>query len=442
QAQVEQHQAQVDEVKAECREKCDSLERRCGVLEARCGSLERSIQVLKKDIGWTYKAPGIPRSHWIEQGRSEEYADNMEDFLRAIKSEVEDIRKRGEGWSCSCLNNADAPHSEVLLPHFKELADAIQVSSGAEGNIYIDNIELHTKVIKQLFSAMEGRVTTLYVESMAFPAEDVAECYEIIAGSVRSNHALERLTWFGNRIPSDDQADLFIESIIDNRSITNLDLDFCFHQSEANGCRALVTLMTCGRPFESIHFGGNGLSGIDDVAAALATNPQLGELYLDENELNDRDAELIAHALKHNTNLLGLHLRGNDITSAGFERLRNALYDPSSLNAMESCNHTCWVDCVEENDHYVGGNYNDMTPQQRRHRKLYALLSTRHAECSNARRFNAELGEGPYTLELVPEVLDCIQRLSADRSAYAPLPLSLVFELVESWKMPELCGRR
>ena len=61
-----------------------------------------------------------------------------------------------------------------------------------------------------------------------------------------------------------------------------------------------------------------------------------------------RDAELIAQALEQNTNLLELYLEGNSITSAGFETIQAVIYNPSSLNAMGSCNHTCYVDCVEE----------------------------------------------------------------------------------------------
>ena len=55
-------------------------------------------------------------------------------------------------------------------------------------------------------------------------------------------------------------------------------------------------------------------------------------------------AELIAQALKQNTNLQKLFLKSNNITPAGIELISNALYDPSSLNAMESCNHACYVD--------------------------------------------------------------------------------------------------
>ena len=44
----------------------------------RCDSLERSIQVLRKGVNWTYSAPDIPRSHWIEQGYDEGDAAIME----------------------------------------------------------------------------------------------------------------------------------------------------------------------------------------------------------------------------------------------------------------------------------------------------------------------------------------------------------------------------
>ncbi|EJK45893.1 hypothetical protein THAOC_35471 [Thalassiosira oceanica] len=178
---------------------------------------------------------------------------------------------------------------------------------------------------------------------------------------------------------------MLIKSIIDNRAINDIRLENC-NQDGVNGCRALATLMTSGRPFDWLDFRGNCLSGIDDVAAALATNPQLKTLRVSDNELNDRDADLIAQALKQNTNLQRLDLGGNNITSAGFETIRSTIYDPSSMNAMESCNHTCWVDCVEG---YVHG----ITPRQRRNRNLYKLLSTRHLDGSNARHLKAELGE-------------------------------------------------
>ncbi|EJK46326.1 hypothetical protein THAOC_35008 [Thalassiosira oceanica] len=421
----------------------NELREKCGVLESRCGSLERSIRVLRKDVSWSYTAPDIPRGHWNEQGRDDEYADNVEEKIGRIKDDVERIRN-GENIVCECLDcfgQLTILHDDALLPHFRELADAIQLSNGIQ-RIAIGNIELRPSALRIMFPVLEGKVTNISMRRIIFPGPDVVECYEIIAASIRRNHALEILTWIGNQIPSDEQADLLIKSIIDNWSINTLTLDNCFNLSGVNGCRALAALMTCGRPFDWIHFGRNGLFGIDDVASALATNPQLKILFMTKNQLNDSDAELIAQALKQNTNLQMLCLGENNITSAGFEKIVEAIYDPSSLNAMVACNHTCWVDFVEQHDNYVGVNEEFLTPQQRRRRKLYELLSARHAEGRNTHHLDAELGEWAFTTKLVPKVLECIGRCSLDGAIESPTPLSLYFELMKSWKMPELYEHR
>ena len=277
---------------------------------------------------------------------------------------------------------------------------------------------------------MEGKVTIIYIESIIF-SEDVAECYETIATSIRRNYSLEGLLLGGTAIPSYEQADLLIKSIKDNRSIKQVQMENRFNQNGVNGCRALASLLTCGRPIERLDFDRNGLSGIDDVTAALATNPQIRVLSMTENELNDRDAELIAQALKPNTNLQQLYLGENNITATGFEKIRTAIYDPSSLNAIEACNHTCYINCVELNDDFEGGKTSGFTPQQRRRRKLYKMLSAQHALGSNARHLNAELGEGAFVIKLVPRVLERIQQCSGDRSEDSPLPISLLFELMK-----------
>ena len=177
----------------------------------------------------------------------------------------------------------------------------------------------------------------------------------------------------------------------------------------------------------------NGLSRIHDVATALATNPKITILCLTGNVLIDSDAELIAQALKQNTNLRKLFINGNNFTLAGLDKIRATIYDTSSLKAMESCNHTCWVNRA--------GNLDDILPHHRRNRKLYELLSERNAENSNVRHLDAEFEEEACIIKLVPSVLECIKRLSVDRATGASVPLSILFELIRNWKMPELFER-
>ncbi|EJK44172.1 hypothetical protein THAOC_37313, partial [Thalassiosira oceanica] len=133
--------------------KSESLERSCDELEVRCSSLERSLQVLRKDVSWTYSAPSIPYNHWIEQGHDEEFADNMEERIGLIKDDARRIRRKGEDYYCRSLDNENQLailHDDALLPHFKELSDAIQLSTGIR-QIVIDNIELRPSALRIMF---------------------------------------------------------------------------------------------------------------------------------------------------------------------------------------------------------------------------------------------------------------------------------------------------
>ena len=156
---------------------------------ARCDSLERSIQVLRKDINWTYSAHDIPRSHWIEQGHSEGDAANMEANIRHMKDEVERVRNgTRSGYNLLFEGNLSVQHDDALLPHFKELADAIQVSAGGIESIDIDYFELHPTSLKILMPAMENKVQAVNLYCARFPAAVSMECYDIICQSIRRNH--------------------------------------------------------------------------------------------------------------------------------------------------------------------------------------------------------------------------------------------------------------
>jgi hypothetical protein len=173
---------------------------------------------------------------------------------------------------------------------------------------------------------------------------------------------------------------------------------------------------------------------------------------LANNNLNDEDARLIARALKHNTNLEELWLGDNDFSEilydngtreVGSNALCKAIYDPTSLNSVADCNHTCFI--------FGGASFgnnipiNRYTPKQNRIRKIYHLLSVRNRDENNVHHFNLEFGdddENDESLKLVPKVLECVHRYAVSQSCgecidYLP-PLSVVYEILRGWKMPEL----
>ena len=167
----------------------------------------------------------------------------------------------------------------------------------------------------------------------------------------------------------------------------------------------------------------------------MARNPPLTHLYLAGNHLDDNDAVTIARALKQNTNLRRLHLVQNDITETGRVELRNTIYDSTSLNAVANSNHRC---NIEEIDGVDVSNNRHANLKVNRGRKIYSLLSSRHREGTNVRHLDSEFSEDSF--KLVPKALECANTYAGyvDPSASAVHPLSIMYEIMRSWKMPAL----
>ena len=74
-------------------------------------------------------------------------------------------------------------------------------------------------------------------------------------------------------------------------------------------------------------------------------------------------------------------------------------------------------------------------------RKMYHLLSVRNRDENNVHHFNLEFGdddENDESLKLVPKVLESVHRYGQwECTDYMP-PLSVVYEILRGWKMPEL----
>ena len=87
-----------------------------------------------------------------------------------------------------------------------------------------------------------------------------------------------------------------------------------------------------------------------------------------------------------------------------------------------------------------------------RARKIYHLLSVRNREESNVYHLNLEFGdddndEDDAALKLVPKVLECVQRHAEIYEIYGfgfpyVIPLSIMYEVLRGWKVPELYERR
>ncbi|EJK51782.1 hypothetical protein THAOC_29018 [Thalassiosira oceanica] len=121
----------------------DGLRRDNEELLLRCESLEKTIQVLTEEENWTYSAPNVPRSHWIEQGHDDGYARNADELIQSIKETTEYLRLGGRGEVYICCKDIESLilSDTILNPHWEELANALQLI-GCIDVLYLANVQL------------------------------------------------------------------------------------------------------------------------------------------------------------------------------------------------------------------------------------------------------------------------------------------------------------
>jgi len=267
---------------------------------------------------------------------------------------------------------------------------------------------------------------------------------------LKSNPILKRFAVWHNQI--NDMADInkLCEIVQSHPSIEILELPGT-KGTDVNGYKMLEMIMNAGRSnLDSIDLSNNNIStgGGTYISDFLTTNPILGSLFLDGNSLNDRDALVIAKALKYNTNLGFLDLTGNNgISKRGWLALRKAEFDDTSLNAIADCNHTCNIRYPSGNDAIEGVDTREMNGDRYclvaygpakcvKQKKIYSVLSSRNRDCSNVKHFE------DVPVELLPDLLDSIQQYSNYHlDAAAPpeddsdiKPLSVVYEICRHWE--------
>ena len=133
-------------------------------------------------------------------------------------------------------------------------------------------------------------------------------------------------------------------------SLVHLYLCRCCDQP-GRGNRMPESLLSSDTKLQSLGMEDNGITNdvIVQLARFLESNPRLRELDLEDNQLGGSDcAEMLANALEKNTTLRHLELKDNDWDSLSTERLRYALYNTSSLNAMSDSNHYCGLAELDE----------------------------------------------------------------------------------------------
>ena len=258
----------------------DELDEKNKYLEARCSSLERSFKMLVKEQKWEYSAPYIPDSHWEERGFDEDYIAEMKQFLRQIKQVTCALRNdKVDDKDISVGEDSDILllHDDLLLPHWKELANAMQLYQEEEPlEITIYNLQLPASVI-DLLKPVLNQKSIKYINLKNNSFANTRDGIEFAVEVMESNEMMQTFYWTSNTINSMDDARYLVDAIFRHPSIDKIRLDHCFGD-DVNVYDVLCSLLTSNKNFFSIDFDRNNIrtgGGGTVLSDYLATNPPL-----------------------------------------------------------------------------------------------------------------------------------------------------------------------
>ena len=426
---------QVEELKLET----EDLRRRCAVNT-------RAIQVLKKDVEWTYSAPNISLSHWVDQGHDDQYIAGMTKLVNDIKTATETLRN-GKANPLTITLNAEVPlaHDDILLPHWSELSDAIQLLD-MRGllSFCLLNMQLDRSVQDMLSRSLALKCNCIGLSSNRFNGQDGIDfAVEVI----QNNPQLHEFV-FLNAIENEEYANRLCRSIIAHPKIQQLGLINICNEGDSLGYSMLKTFATSStKSFSRLslfgsHIRTNGCTALPDY---IASNPPLVNLGLTRNHLVDDDLRMISIALKANDTLKEIHLDWNDYTSIGLKWLEvavrglkpiqtannNSFLDPNFDSAFD-CNHTCRIFGTPVRTLAIS---NRSSPHENKLRKLYGVfdLHSKRGDLVN----ELQRSVGGDLIALIPFVLQRVEAIHFTlRNSSVSSPMSILLGLLR--EMPDL----
>jgi len=442
------------------------FEQRCIELTQRNQELEIKVKdlTLKNEYNeWSYMAEDVPASYWIERGFDEDYNSQMHIWLAKMKEYTHQLRK-GDPIETLKISNGGLNtnilllHDDILLPHWKEFADALKQYQkfvyredyGIE-RLFIWNIELNREVLDMVAPVLK---TTTITKTLSFGGYNFgSEMVSFMADILKVSPYIQGFGLFNSRIDSADDLQRLCKSITDRNSDINA-VEARFVQSfDGNSSTMMQIILDASHQLKKLHLKNNGIGtvGTSLIANFLTSNPPLEVLSLENNVLNNDHAILLANALRSNINLKQLYLEDNDniTATAGRQALLQTIFNVSSLNACATSNHTCQIHGL--NPDISGINLYEHLSTNRR-MKIFTMLSATDEGFFNMNNL------GDISYKLIPKVLELSQffcgetpglseayfEQTGQRSAdwnkldEDTVPITSMFELLRGWAVPSL----
>ena len=442
-----------------------------GECSSRCiASLKTSVQILKNCSAWQYSAPFKCYNYWMENHHQDhEYCTRANKFMTEISTKITKLRRdeldlqNDPEFSLGDSLSEQLYHDPAFISHWRELGNAIHLMGNTGGSaedkleLSISNIQLEPKICHILEDAVKmDKLHYLTLSSNVFI--ESLECIRSVARTISGSN-LYSFVLEDNTIDA-DSAQLLGQTIADHKNLRQVTIANCCRDEQA-GFELLRALSAArGTSYDFIDLEKNHITNRKSYLTKWLESGslQINEfMSLVENGLNDNDAEEIAIALQRTrkSNHFELSLGKNRISRIGWDVLSRACCDCSSISSLVQSNHTTTI-CNNETDSPLTKmrlNQVGFDPEPRLSSKLYKLFDSRHVSRGMSELLNYEFGRGDAAAKLVPYVLrfvdfhchegfDYLQSNEYNADDFASLsralPLSVLFECVQTWKIPEL----
>ena len=391
----------------------------------------------------------IPLAYWLSLGKGRDYAvamKRLQDRLEELTRKLFRCRSRWGRMTISLDPDEELYYDNEFLFYHKKLHSRWQMLFHAMGGsifwsgFHVDSIEMPKILLDMMSSAMNGtqqfraHMYSVSFTNNRFGRKEIMD----VASFLDDNEFLNSLVLAHSKIDSLESAARFSNAVRNHPNLKKLDLDHC---SIGRNTRILSMITNACLNLKELSLSNNCIRsrGAAIVSDFIASNPpflkeftlhQYFERHQNKFESSDYFADLLAEALKTNTNLEMLRFHRNiygTSRQAGAKAFNAVIFDYTDLNSMVLSNHTCSVSfSFDSSDSRA-------IKQMSIENKKFRALTTSTPGCDVHFPYFDDV-----PVELMPKVLEWLQEVPKEYST----PLNMVFETMRGWMMPSIYDGR
>ena len=471
-------QSRFDDLESEFQFRIDDLETECDMLkqkqledDAKISQLEKKVNSLQRKAKylevfienqqWEYSAPIPTIAELISLGYNENDADYIVSDIFTMKGVTRNIRMGNflehihPNLGATTIEN----FYQGYLPHYREFADALIEYRHAIEYMESDDAFLgdespvlasfcvslgNTPLPREVLVLLQEIMQYTHFHHLIFNRNNLhgVGYVDFIANCVWPNTRLKVLDLNEINFEHTREIDVLCDAINCKNSLEVLKLVDC---NSDEGILRYIFYRLKSRTLRRIQLHGGNLSNLrpTDMSVFLSSNPALRLLKLGSIPFNREDITYFADALRNNTTLRKLSIGVSPGLSPNYwHHIEPAVFNRTSLNATHDSNHFCSIEITHTQTFLMDkfNKYND--PVKNRRKKIYYILSIRNRRRENA----AYLESNGINIKHIPRILALLKLLSehhlqhkyGSQDECEVKPLSIAFEIMRDWKIPEL----